>query len=96
MDWVTLNNITRELTARMADASVRAVVLAALALVADSIHPPKLHRAARGVDLGSGGNACSAFLADGGPCHPRASATGADSAVHAGQACSIRLACRRE
>ncbi len=33
MDWVTLNNITRELTARMADASVRAVVLAALALL---------------------------------------------------------------
>src|SRR5580658_7838059 len=33
MDWVTLNNITRELAARMADASVRAVVLALLALL---------------------------------------------------------------
>lgn len=32
MDWVTLSNITRELVARMADASVRAVVLAILAL----------------------------------------------------------------
>jgi beta-lactamase regulating signal transducer with metallopeptidase domain len=33
MDWVTLNNITRELAARMADASVRALVLALLALL---------------------------------------------------------------
>ena len=33
MDWVSLNNITRELVARMADASVRALVLAILALL---------------------------------------------------------------
>jgi TonB family protein len=33
MDWVTLNDITRELAARMADASVRALVLAILALL---------------------------------------------------------------
>jgi beta-lactamase regulating signal transducer with metallopeptidase domain len=33
MDGVTLNNLTRELAARMADASVRAVVLAILALL---------------------------------------------------------------
>jgi beta-lactamase regulating signal transducer with metallopeptidase domain len=33
MDWVSLSNITRELAARMADASVRAVVLALLALL---------------------------------------------------------------
>ena len=33
MDWVTLSNITRELAARMADASVRAFVLAILALL---------------------------------------------------------------
>jgi beta-lactamase regulating signal transducer with metallopeptidase domain len=33
MDWVSLSNITRELAARMADASVRALVLAMLALL---------------------------------------------------------------
>jgi beta-lactamase regulating signal transducer with metallopeptidase domain len=33
MDWLSLNNITRELAGRMADASVRAVVLAILALL---------------------------------------------------------------
>ncbi len=33
MDWVSLSNITRELAARMADASVRAMVLAILALL---------------------------------------------------------------
>ncbi len=33
MDWVSLSNITRELAARMADASVRALVLAILALL---------------------------------------------------------------
>jgi TonB family protein len=33
MDWLSLNNITRELAARMADASVRALVLAILALL---------------------------------------------------------------
>jgi TonB family protein len=33
MDWVSLSNITRELAARMADASVRALVLALLALL---------------------------------------------------------------
>ena len=33
MDWVSLSNITRELAARMADASVRAAVLAILALL---------------------------------------------------------------
>ena len=33
MDWVSLSNITRELLARMADASVRALVLAILALL---------------------------------------------------------------
>ena len=33
MDWVSLSNITRELLARMADASVRAAVLAMLALL---------------------------------------------------------------
>ncbi len=33
MDWVSLSNITRELAARMADASVRAFVLAILALL---------------------------------------------------------------
>jgi TonB family protein len=33
MDWLSLSNITRELAARMADASVRALVLAILALL---------------------------------------------------------------
>src|ERR1700683_2297677 len=33
MDWVTLSNITRELAAQMADASVRALVLGILALL---------------------------------------------------------------
>src|SRR5271170_3213034 len=33
MDWVSLSNITRELAARMADASVRALVLGILALL---------------------------------------------------------------
>ena len=33
MDWVSLSNITRELLARMADASVRALMLAILALL---------------------------------------------------------------
>ena len=33
MDWVSLSNISRELAARMADASVRALVLGILALL---------------------------------------------------------------
>ena len=33
MDWVSLSNITREMAARMADASVRVIVLAILALL---------------------------------------------------------------
>ena len=33
MDWVSLSNITRELAARMADASLRSLVLAILALL---------------------------------------------------------------